>query len=166
MFAGGLFSHSIVMAQKTACTQPVHPAFPAHHQLITTPPNQLNKSNGVGQGLIVASEETFGSSSAYSSTYTSQKEAIVRAAEWRQTYKAMDARRRVRVVLSSAGEKSSMNADGNYILHVATSPDVYSSIDPDITGGKVFVPAPSDQRPCATCVAHASSLRPKLQWQP
>ncbi|KAI8462339.1 MAG: hypothetical protein J3K34DRAFT_501431 [Monoraphidium minutum] len=76
-------------------------------------------------------------------------------AEWRQAYKAMDASGRVGVILRSAGEMSSMNADGNYILHVATSPDVYSSIDPDITGGKVFVPAPPDQRPCSTCVAHA-----------
>ncbi|KAI8462930.1 MAG: hypothetical protein J3K34DRAFT_462695 [Monoraphidium minutum] len=65
-------------------------------------------------------------------------------AEWRQAYKAMDASGRVGVILRSAGEMSSMNADGNYILHVATSPDVYSSIDPDITGGKAAVATMTD----------------------
>ncbi|KAI8468503.1 MAG: hypothetical protein J3K34DRAFT_459838 [Monoraphidium minutum] len=41
------------------------------------------------------------------------------------------------------------------MVNIVTSPKTYSSIDPQYTGGKFFVPSPLDQRPCATCVAHA-----------
>lgn len=105
-----------------------------------------------GQGLIAARERdsVFGAADAYRGVYEAQSEAVARASEWQQTYRA--APQRAVTLLGSAG---SDRAAEDAMVNIVTSPKTYSSIDPQYTGGKFFVPSPLDQRPCATCVAHA-----------
>ncbi|KAI8477344.1 MAG: hypothetical protein J3K34DRAFT_291 [Monoraphidium minutum] len=105
-----------------------------------------------GQGLIVTGAPvTLGSSGAWSSL------SVIYAGSqrWKAAFKSSPASvcSASGSTLCSAGAADDVEKFGQLML--ATSPLVYSSLDPASTGGLVLVAPPGDQRPCASCTGFA-----------
>ncbi|KAI8467444.1 MAG: hypothetical protein J3K34DRAFT_481445 [Monoraphidium minutum] len=80
-----------------------------------------------------------------------------RASQWRRAYRASPAAAAAQLGGGAAGAAPRHNASGvdDAVLHVSTSPAVYSSINARQAGGKRRVPPPYDTRPCTADAAAA-----------